>query len=238
MTVAEMIKKTRTEANMTQEEYGLKFGVTRQTVSSWENARSMPDLQMLIDICNTYHISLDKLLNEDKDFVDKIDFYGKLKKYIKPCVVCAIIVLILFLTILGRWYLLAKNKNEEFANNVLEMGFVLDEGVYRLEDDEVYYQLPNQKLPFLKDDFYVKNSHSEFNISDMEIEINIYDNNSVAIIFNHFRSIKGYIDKNGELNITENTLNSKETEIFNDNRNKIDQILDQLLTIHNFVYSY
>ena len=63
MTVAEMIKKTRTEANMTQEEYGSKFGVTRQTVSSWENERSLPDLQMLIDICNTYHVSLDKLLN-------------------------------------------------------------------------------------------------------------------------------------------------------------------------------
>lgn len=38
MTVAEMIKKTRTEANMTQGEYGAKFGVSRQTVSSWENA--------------------------------------------------------------------------------------------------------------------------------------------------------------------------------------------------------
>ena len=54
MTVAEMIKKTRTEANMTQGEYGAKFGVSRQTVSSWENGRSLPDLQMLIDICNTY----------------------------------------------------------------------------------------------------------------------------------------------------------------------------------------
>lgn len=59
MTVAEMIKKTRTEANMTQGEYGAKFGVSRQTVSSWENGRSLPDLQMLIDICNTYHVSLD-----------------------------------------------------------------------------------------------------------------------------------------------------------------------------------
>ena len=55
MKVAEMIKQTRKESNLTQEEYGLKFGVTRQTVSSWENERSLPDLQMLIDICNTYH---------------------------------------------------------------------------------------------------------------------------------------------------------------------------------------
>ena len=56
MTVAEMIKKTRTEANMTQGEYGAKFGVSRQTVSSWENGRSLPDLQMLIDILSLIHI--------------------------------------------------------------------------------------------------------------------------------------------------------------------------------------
>lgn len=40
MTVAEMIKQTRTESNMTQEEYGFKFGVTRQTASSWETEAS------------------------------------------------------------------------------------------------------------------------------------------------------------------------------------------------------
>ncbi len=40
MTVAEMIKETRTSSNMTQEEYGLKLGVSRQTVSSWENGVS------------------------------------------------------------------------------------------------------------------------------------------------------------------------------------------------------
>lgn len=88
MTVAEMIKKTRTEANMTQGEYGAKFGVSRQTVSSWENGRSLPDLQMLIDICNTYHVSLDKLLNEDKEFVEKIDFYNKYKKAIRLVGMC------------------------------------------------------------------------------------------------------------------------------------------------------
>ena len=36
MTVAEMIRKTRTEANMTQGEYGAKFGVSRQTVGKME----------------------------------------------------------------------------------------------------------------------------------------------------------------------------------------------------------
>ena len=54
MTIAEMIKKTRQDNNMTQEEYANKFGVTRQTVSSWENEKSMPDLQLIITICNLW----------------------------------------------------------------------------------------------------------------------------------------------------------------------------------------
>lgn len=41
MTIAEMIKKTRLDNNITQEEYAQKFGVTRQTVSSWENGVSL-----------------------------------------------------------------------------------------------------------------------------------------------------------------------------------------------------
>ena len=73
-----MIKKTRQDNNMTQEEYANKFGVTRQTVSSWENEKSMPDLQLLITICNTYNFSLDSLLNEDHKFVGypKLGFSG------------------------------------------------------------------------------------------------------------------------------------------------------------------
>ena len=178
MTVAEMIRQTRTESHMTQEEYGLKFGVTRQTVSSWENARSMPDLQMLIDICNTYHISLDQLLNEDKAFVNKIDFYGKLKKYLKAGAVCISVIILVFLAILIRWSLLADQKNESFAANAARMGFVLENGCYRFEKDNVRYRLPNQKLPFLRDDFFVKESHADFKIGRDEIELTVFDDNT------------------------------------------------------------
>lgn len=112
MTVAEMIKKTRTEANMTQEEYGAKFGVSRQTVSSWENERSLPDLQMLIDICNTYHVSLDKLLNEDKEFVEKIDFYKKYKKVIRLVGMCLLAGLLIFALVFINWKITERNMNQ------------------------------------------------------------------------------------------------------------------------------
>lgn len=45
------------------------FIFTRQTVSNWENEKSYPDLQILIDISNRFDISLDVLIKEDVKMV-------------------------------------------------------------------------------------------------------------------------------------------------------------------------
>lgn len=235
MTVAEMIKKTRTEANMTQAEYGAKFGVSRQTVSSWENGRSLPDLQMLIDICNTYHVSLDKLLNEDKEFVEKIDFYNKYKKAIRLVGMCLLAGLLIFAIVFINWKITERNMNQAFEMNAEKLGFVKGE-LYELEKDNVRYRLPNQKLPFLKKDFHVKNSYADFMIEDIEISISIYDGEDFAIEFNHFRSIKGCFDKDSNIEIMENTLNEKENIFYTENNEMIEDVLKQLLEIHKNVY--
>lgn len=163
MTVAEMIKKTRTDHNMTQEEYGNKFGITRQSVSSWENGKSLPDLQMLIDICNTYHISLDTLLNENHEFVYKVDFanhvFQNLKKTIK---IIAVLVIVTGIMILA-WALYANEKNADFVNAVTNEGFVMKNQCYEKIEDGVIYSVPNQKIPFAKTDFYVKQVYAEEN---------------------------------------------------------------------------
>lgn len=237
MTVAEMIKKTRTEANMTQEEYGAKFGVSRQTVSSWENERSLPDLQILIDICNTYHVSLDKLLNEDKEFVEKIDFYNKYKKVIRLVGMCLLAGLLIFAIIFINWKITERNMNQAFEMNAEKLGFIKGE-LYELEKDNVQYRLPNQKLPFLKKDFHVKTSYADFIIADTEISIVIYDDESFSVEFNHFRSIKGCFDKDEHIETKENTLNEKESIIYKENAETIENVLKQLLTIHKNVYCW
>ena len=236
MKVAEMIKQTRKESNLTQEEYGLKFGVTRQTVSSWENERSLPDLQMLIDICNTYHVSLDKLLNEDKDFVDKIDYYSKIKKIIKKIAVFLIVIVVIFAVVFIRWKIISDNMNEAFVNRTEQMGFVFENGVYILKDDDISFRLPNQKLPFLKEDFFVKNSYAEVKIDGTEIDINIYNGDSFRIEFDHYRSLTGKIDKNGEFIVEENTLNLEEKQIYEENTAKIENVAERLLKIYRYVY--
>lgn len=46
---------------------GKIFHVTRQTVSNWENEKSYPDLQILIDISNRFDVSLDVLILEEQE---------------------------------------------------------------------------------------------------------------------------------------------------------------------------
>ena len=83
MNIGNQISAIRKEQQLTQEQFGSLFHVTRQTVSNWENEKSYPDLQMLIDISNQFEISLDTLIKEDSKMVKAIDkerVFGKIKK--------------------------------------------------------------------------------------------------------------------------------------------------------------
>ena len=83
MNIGNQILNIRKEKQLTQEKFGRLFHVTRQTVSNWENEKSYPDLQMLIDISNQFEISLDTLIKEDSKMVktmDKERVLGKIKK--------------------------------------------------------------------------------------------------------------------------------------------------------------
>ena len=83
MNIGNQISTIWKEQKLTQEQFGVLFHVTRQTVSNWENNKSYPDLQMLIDISNKFEISLDTLIKEDSKMVKTIDkerVLGKIKK--------------------------------------------------------------------------------------------------------------------------------------------------------------
>ena len=73
MDIAHQISTIRKEQKITQEEFGKLFYVTRQTVSNWENGKSYPDLQILVDISNRFEISLDLLLKGDSKMIKAID---------------------------------------------------------------------------------------------------------------------------------------------------------------------
>ena len=73
MNIGNQISNIRKEQQLTQEEFGRLFHVTRQTISNWENEKSYPDLQILVDMSNQFEISLDTLLKEDSKMVKAMD---------------------------------------------------------------------------------------------------------------------------------------------------------------------
>lgn len=62
MDFSTQIKKLRNEKNLTQQQMAEQLGISRQAVSSWENDRSLPDIEMLIIISRTFGITLDELI--------------------------------------------------------------------------------------------------------------------------------------------------------------------------------
>lgn len=73
MSIGNQIMAIRREQQLTQEQFGSLFHVTRQTVSNWENGKSYPDLQLLVAISDQFGISLDTLLKDDTKMVKTID---------------------------------------------------------------------------------------------------------------------------------------------------------------------
>ncbi len=67
MNIGSKIKTARNEAGLTQENAAELLGVSRQTVSNWENEKSYPDIVSVIKMSDIYNISLDRLLKEDSD---------------------------------------------------------------------------------------------------------------------------------------------------------------------------
>ena len=73
MEFGKTLKKRRSELNLTQQEVAKKLHVTRQTISNWENGKSYPDLDMLIEISDVYQVSIDSLLKGDQDLKNSLD---------------------------------------------------------------------------------------------------------------------------------------------------------------------
>lgn len=73
MSIGKELRHIREKAGLTQAELAEHCHVTRQTVSSWENEKSYPDLQTLINISNDFGVSLDTLLKGDAAMVRALD---------------------------------------------------------------------------------------------------------------------------------------------------------------------
>jgi len=63
-TFGDRLRRLRTAAGMTQEQLGFRVGVTKATISAWENNHDVPSHKALRLLLNEMEWSLDNLLRE------------------------------------------------------------------------------------------------------------------------------------------------------------------------------
>ncbi len=80
MNIGEKIRNAREEKNLTQTQAAESLMVSRQTISSWENGKSLPDILSVIRMSNLYQMSLDELLKGDKAMMRKIEKDADIQK--------------------------------------------------------------------------------------------------------------------------------------------------------------
>lgn len=161
MEIGKKIANIRKENNLTQEEFAEKYNVSRQTISSWENGKSYPDLTLLVKISNDFDISLDKLLKEDKKIIETLSKYqNDNKKYKKILKNILIIFCIISILVLG--YILIYNTSK----------YILDNKFNKILSENNFYKNNEFSYSLIYDDNITYNVPSEIDINKTTFKYN------------------------------------------------------------------
>ena len=101
MEIGFKIKNARIKANLTQEQVAEALGVSRQTISNWENEKTYPDIVSVVKMSDLYDISLDHLLKEEQSMSNYLDYLEESTDVVKSK--NKLSKLILIATYLGIW---------------------------------------------------------------------------------------------------------------------------------------
>lgn len=64
--IGSFLRELRKEEKLTQEQLAEVFNVSARTVSRWETGNNMPDISILIEIADYYHLDVREILNGER----------------------------------------------------------------------------------------------------------------------------------------------------------------------------
>ena len=67
MILADKIVTLRKKAGWSQEELAQQLNVTRQSVSKWEGAQSIPDMEKILQMSRIFGVTIDFLLKDEME---------------------------------------------------------------------------------------------------------------------------------------------------------------------------
>lgn len=201
MNIGKKIIEIRKQKNMTQEDFAKIFHVTRQTVSNWENEKSYPDLQTLVQISDKFEISLDTMLKENTIMVKKIDHY----KIYKKILICLITFLFIVAVVTSIYVGICKIQHANMYTKVENAGFKKEltetfiekyQGNYALTEDSTDYLVTPKSIG--KYELDIDNFLLTARKGDRDITIMIDENRK---IFLSLYPGQVEIDENGNSNV-------------------------------------
>lgn len=75
--IGKFIQEKRKEKNLTQNDIAEKLSITDKTVSKWETGKGMPDVSLMLPLCEILDITVNELLSGEKldnnKYVDKAE---------------------------------------------------------------------------------------------------------------------------------------------------------------------
>ena len=121
MDIGGKIKKSRTDAKITQEQAAQALGISRQTISNWENERSYPDIVSVLKMSDLYSVSLDYLLKGEVSMNEYLNYIEESTNVVKSKVKLSKLILILSylviwaFNIMVSWFFSAESISEAQA---------------------------------------------------------------------------------------------------------------------------
>ncbi len=91
------LAELRKKQGLTQLELADKFGYTDRAVSKWENGDTLPDIEILYELCEFYNVTIDYLTHEENKwkYIKISKDPDELKnKIIMTCLICSVIWMI------------------------------------------------------------------------------------------------------------------------------------------------
>ena len=162
--IGKFIAKLRKDKNMTQEQLAEKMNVSINAVSKWERGLSFPDVSLYKELCKELGISIEELINGEKDnsdaakekaIINTIKEKNKIKKKLNKKI---IFISIIFLIIICCIFIFSNNKKINLIDDSDEL---YDLAITYLKNEQ-FKDNPDSKLK----DFNVFYSYYGFGIEE------------------------------------------------------------------------
>lgn len=175
--IGKFILKEREKRNMTQDQLANQLYVTRQAVSKWERGITMPDYEILLNLCNIFNLTPNEIIagerkkEENAEYIDNItiDVLKSSSQKVKRLIlIFLIIIFTLVLLFLSYYFFSTFNKFH----------------IYKISGESENFRVINSLAIISNESLYLKLEKVTSDLTSLSyIELYYLENNEKNMIY-------------------------------------------------------